>query len=184
MREDRRLSLEPEPAIRPGEIWLIEQPSATALFPLDRGALTSADVVIYDRALAPLVARFLPIGAYAEPLSLEAQAAGSTISPRALQFAAEGWSVVQLVEARPGRRERLRDAVGALMPLSGGDDLPLVAIVKTAADRHRRWDGCLRNCSDLIDEFGDDDPLTLVFGPVVVRYPARAHAFAANGLAG
>ncbi|HKM68899.1 MAG TPA: hypothetical protein VJX94_02260 [Stellaceae bacterium] len=182
MREDRQSSL--EPAIRPGQIWLIEQSSAPVLFPHDRGALTSADVVIYDRALAPLVARFLPLGAYAEPLSLTAQAAGSALSPRALQFAAEGWSVVQLIEARPGRRERLRDAVGALMPLSSGGDLPLLAIAKAAADRHRRWEGCLRNISDLIDEFGDDEPLTLVFGPLVVRYPAPAHAFAANGLAG
>jgi len=182
MREERQSGL--EPAIRPGQIWLIEQPSATALFPLDRAALTSADVVIYDRALAPLVARVLPIGTYAEPLSLNAQAAGSAISPRALQFAAEGWSLVQLVEARPGRRERLHDAVAALMPLSGGDDLPLLAIAKTATDRHRRWEGCLRNGFDLIDEFGDDDPLTLVFGPLVIRYPASAYAFAANGLAG
>jgi len=182
MREDRQSSF--EPVIRPGQIWLIEQPPTTTLFLLDRGALISANVVIYDRALAPLVARCLPIGAYAEPLSLDAQAAGSAISPRALQFAAEGWSVVQLVEARPGRRERLLDAVGALRPLSGGDDLPLLAIAKTAADRHRRWEGCLRNCSDLIDELGDDDPLTLVFGPFVVRYPAPAYAFAANGLAG
>jgi hypothetical protein len=182
MREDRQSSL--DPAIRPGQIWLIEQPSALVLFPLDRGALTSADVVIYDRALAPLVARFLPIGAYAEPLSLDVQAAGSAISPRALRFAAEGWSVVQWIEARPGRRERLRDAVGALMRQSGGDDLPLLAIAKTAADRHRRRDGYLRNCFDLIDEFGDDDPLTLIFGPLVIRYPAPAHAFAANGLAG
>jgi siroheme synthase len=181
MRDDRQPSL--GPAIGPGQIWLIEQPSGSVLLPLDRSALTSADVVVYDRALAPLVARFLPIGTYAEPLSLEAQAAGSTISPRALQFAAEGWSVVQLVAARPGRRERLREAVGALMPL-GGNDLPLLAIAKTAVDRHRRWDGCLRNSSDLIDEFDDNDPLTLVFGPLVIRYPARAHAFAANGLAG
>ena len=181
MREDRQSSLEP---IRPGQIWLIEQPSASVLFPLDRGALTSANVVIYDRTLAPLVARFLPIGAYAEPLPLDAQAAGSAISPRALQFAAEGWSVVQLVEARPGRRERLHDAIGALMPLGGGGDLPLLAIAKTAADGHRQWEGCLRNSSDLIDEFGDEDPLTLVFGPLVIRYPAPAYAFAANGLAG
>jgi siroheme synthase len=184
MREDRQSSLDPERAIRPGEIWLIEQPSATVLFPLDRCALTRADVVIYDRALAPLVARFLAIGAYAEALSLDAQAAGTAISPRALQFAAEGWSVVQLVEARPGRRERLHDAVAALMPLSCGADLPLLAIAKTAADRPRRWDGSLRNCSDLIEEFGDEDPLTLVFGPLVIRYPAPAYAFAANGLAG
>jgi siroheme synthase len=182
MPEDRQSS--PDPAIRPGQIWLIEQLSATVLFSFDRDALTSADVVIYDRALAPLVARFLPIGAYAEPWSPDVQATGSTISARALQFAAEGWSVVQLVEARPGRRERLRDAVGALKPLSGGNDLPLVAIAKTTAGRHRRWEGCLRNSSDLIDEFGDDDPLTLVFGPLVIRHPAPAYAFAANGLAG
>ena len=45
-------------------------------------------------------------------------------------------------------------------------------------------EGCLRNSFDLIDEFGDDDPLTLVFGPLVIRYPAPAYAFAANGLAG
>jgi hypothetical protein len=184
MREDRRLSLEPEPTIRPGQIWLIEQSIGSVLFPLDRGAVTSADVVIYDCALAPLVARFLPVGTYAEPLSLDARAAGSAISPRALRFAAEGWSVAQLVEARPGRRERLRDAVGALMPLSGGGDLPLLAIAKTAADGHRRSDGCLRNCSDLIDEYADNEPLTLIFGPVVVRYPAPRHAYAANGLAG
>ena len=181
MREDRQSSLEP---IRPGQIWLIEQPSASVLFPLDRGALTSANVVIYDRTLAPLVARFLPIGGYAEPLPLDAQGAGSAISPRALQFAAEGWSVVQWVEMHPGRRERLHDAVGALMPLSGGADLPILAIAKAAADRRRRWDGCLRNCSDLIDEFEDDDPLTIVFGPLVMRYPAPAYAFAGNGLAG
>ena len=182
MREDRRSRL--DPAIRPGQIWLIEQPSAAVLFPFDRDALTSADVVIYDRALAPLVARFLPIGAYAEPWSPDVQATGSTISARALQFGAEGWSVVQLVEASPGWRERLRDAVGALKPFSGGNDLPLVAIAKTTTDRHRRWEGCLRNSSDVIDEFGNDDPLTLVFGPLVIRYPAPAYAFAGNGLAG
>ena len=56
MREDRQSSL--DPAIRPGQIWLIEQPSATVLFSFDRDALISADVVIYDRALAPARARF------------------------------------------------------------------------------------------------------------------------------
>jgi siroheme synthase len=182
MREDRQWSL--EPAIGPGQIWLIEQPYASVLFALDRIALTSANVVIYDRALAPLVARFLPIGGYAEPLSLDALPAGLAISPRALQFAAEGWSVVQLVAARPGRRERLHDAVGALASLTGAADLPLLAIAKAAAHERRRWEGRLGDCSNLIDEFGDEEPLTLVFGPLVIRYPAPAHAFAANGLAG
>ncbi len=182
MREDRQ-SRE-EPTVQPGEIWLIEQTSATALFPLDRGALTSANVVIYDRALAPLVARVLPIGSYAEPLSRNAQAAGSAISPRALEFAAGGWSVVQLVEARPGWRERMHDAAEALIPLGGAADLPVLVIAKTAVDRYRRWDACLRNLPELIDEFGGNDLLTVIFGPLAVRYPAQTQAFTANGLAG
>ena len=57
--------------------------------------------MLYDRALAPLVAQLLPIGAYAEPLSAPTMAAGPAVAPRALDFAAEGWSVGQLVAAGP-----------------------------------------------------------------------------------
>src|SRR5207253_2268976 len=90
------------PSVDPGQIWLIEHDSATALGAFDRAVLTHANVVLYDRTLAPLVAQVLPIGAYAE----------------------------------------------------------------------------------LLRETGDDELLTLVFGPVVLRHPAHAHAFTANGLAG
>ena len=38
--------------------------------------------------------------------------------------------------------------------------------------------------AEIIDEFGDDDLLTLVFEPIAARYPTRTHAFTANGLAG
>src|SRR5262245_22309278 len=90
-----------EAGVRPGEFWLIEKPPETELCSFDRGALKSADIVIYDRALAALVAQVLPIGGYAEPLSRN----GTTrpgISPRALRFAAEGWRVAQLFEDRRG----------------------------------------------------------------------------------
>jgi hypothetical protein len=43
-----------------------------------------------DRALASLVAGVLPLGGYAEPLACNARDAGSAISPRALEFAADG----------------------------------------------------------------------------------------------
>jgi hypothetical protein len=168
------------PAIEPGQIWLIEQSAATALLPLDRAALTGANVVIYDPALAPLVARALPIGSYAEPLSRLARLAGSALSPRAIEFASEGWSVVQLVEAGPGRRRGLRGAAEALTPL-GGRNLPIQVVSKTAVDRYH--DTRLRDLARIVDEFGDD-PLTLIFGPLAVRYPAQTHAFTANGLAG
>src|SRR5260370_29551085 len=110
-------------AVEPGQIWVIEQISDAAICPLDRDALTSANVVVYDRALAPLVAQILPLGGYAEPLSRDARTAGSAISPRALEFAADGWSVVQLVEAHAGGRKRLQAAVAALRPADRGREL-------------------------------------------------------------
>src|SRR5689334_20747944 len=90
-----------EATVRPGEFWLIEKTSVTELCSFDRGALSSADIVIYDRPLAAWVAQVLPIGGYAEPLSRNGTA-GAAISPRALRFAAEGWRVAQLFETRHG----------------------------------------------------------------------------------
>jgi hypothetical protein len=103
-------------AIRPGEIWLVEQALDTALAPLDREAVASANVILYDRALEAVVAEILPLGTYAEPLAGEGKSAGPAISSRALRFAEDGWSVVQIVEARPGWRERVQRATAGLGP--------------------------------------------------------------------
>src|SRR5215831_9004079 len=97
--EERRSKL--AAAVQPGEFWLIEQPAGEELCSLDRAALSSADIVIYDRRLGALIAQVLPIGRYAEPL-FHADEAQPAVSPRALRFAAEGWRVVQLLEARRG----------------------------------------------------------------------------------
>ncbi len=173
------------PTVEPGQIWLIEQPSSQALFPLDLNALSAANVVMYDRPLAPMVARVLPIGTYAEPLPLGESAAGSAISPRALQFAAEGWSVVQLVEPRPGWRARMREAAAALHTCDhGAAGLPVAVVAKTQTDQYRTSEAELSELAGLIDEFGEDDRLTLVFGPLAVSYPAASHLATANGLAG
>jgi hypothetical protein len=181
MRDDlpsRRL-----PTINPGEIWIIEHDPASELSALDRTALINADAVIYDRTLAPLVALVLPMGAYAEPLSLAERLAGPVIAPRAFELAQEGWSVVQLVEPRPERRRRMHLVPPALLRASGGE-LSVLVIAKAANDRHQQWDACLNTLSELIDEFDEDNLLTLVFGPIAARYPTRTHAFTANGLAG
>jgi hypothetical protein len=87
-------------AVLPGQVWLIEHDPETALSAIDRDALAEANVVLYDRALAPLLSEILPLGGYAEPLPL----AGAILSPRARDLAAEGWSVVQLVAATTARR--------------------------------------------------------------------------------
>ena len=180
MAEDRRSKL--AATVQPGEYWLIEQPPGKSLCSLDRSALSSADIVIYDRPLAAVVAQVLPIGRYAEPLfhSGEPQPA---VSPRALRFAAEGWRVVQLLEARRGDNQRLRDAVQALIQLRA-DDLPLLAIAKRAVDGQQLRDGLLQDLPELIEKFAADDPLTLILGPLVAGCAAPPHAFVANGLAG
>ncbi|HZU89202.1 MAG TPA: hypothetical protein VE993_08090 [Stellaceae bacterium] len=172
------------PTVKPGQIWFIEHASAPALFRCDHRALTSADVVLYDRALAPVVAPVLSIGTYAEPLSPNAPAAGPAISPRALGFAAEGWSVAQLVETHTERRTRLKLASAALMSLGCASDLPVLVIAKATPDRCQARDACLRTLPGLADEFAGHALLTLIFGPLIARYPAQSYAFAANGLAG
>jgi hypothetical protein len=180
MGDDRRSTL--EATVRPGEFWLIEKSSAAELCSFDRGALSSADIVVYDRPLASLVAQVLPIGGYAEPLSRDGTARPA-ISPRALRFAGEGWRVAQLLETRHGDSQRLRDAVKALIQLYA-DDLPLAAIAKGAVESPRSWQGCLRDLPELIDDLTAADSLTVILGPLPVGFPAPTHAFAGNGLAG
>jgi hypothetical protein len=180
---DYRSAWQP-PTVDPGQIWLAEQDPAWPLSTVDRDALTNANVVIYDRALAPLVAQVLPIGGYAEPLSVAGHATGPEISQRALTLAGEGWSVAQLVEASPSRRLRMRILPPALVRAGGAGDLPVRVIAKAAADRCRVLDLGLHELSEFLGEFAKDELLTLVFGPVVARNTAQAHAFIANGLAG
>jgi hypothetical protein len=112
------------PAVRPGEIWFVEQATDADLAPLDHAAIASANVILYERALEALVAEILPLGTYAEPLPAGAQGAGPAISSRALRFAEDGWSVVQIVEARPGRPERVQGAAASLgTPRRNGESL-------------------------------------------------------------
>ena len=175
---------ENEETIAPGQIWLIEQAVGAALSPLDRAALTGANVVIYDRALEPLVARVLPIGSYAEPLAGQPCAAGSVISARALGFAAEGWSVVRLVEAGSGWRARLDATARLLVRFAGFAASGIRVVAKTAPEPQSNRDVRLSELVERIDEIAGGDLLTVVFEPLAAQHPARSCAFTANGLAG
>ena len=101
MRDDQATAQ--SETILPGQIWLVEHDPDTPLSVLDSDVLAQANAVLFDRALGALVAEMLPLGSYAEPLPFT----GSAIAPRALDLAAEGWSVVQLVAAHPNRRALL-----------------------------------------------------------------------------
>jgi hypothetical protein len=172
------------PNIRPGQIWVIEHDPGAPLCRLDSAAIGQANVVLYDRALAPLIAQVLPVGAYAEPLSGMAPAAGPAIVPRALDFASEGWSVVQLVSATPAWRARLAMAPSGLRPAQRSDAIAARVLVKTGGDQHREIEASLVDLADFIRETGADERLSIVFGPFVAHHPTQARAFTANGLAG
>ena len=174
----------PLPTLRPSQLWVIEQAQATALSELDRDALTSANVVIYDRALAGVVADVLPLGGYAEPLSFSCQAAGRALSPRALQFAADGFSVVQLVLASPCWRERLHQAPRELSLVGDGGNAAVRLIAKQGAERYRELGADLDHLPGLVDDVDQGDPMTVIFGPIAARSTAQLYPFTANGLAG
>ena len=56
------------PAVRPGQLWFaVLSSSEHNPAPLVYRAVTTVNVIIYDRVLAPTVARLLPLGGYAEP---------------------------------------------------------------------------------------------------------------------
>src|SRR4051794_32849759 len=91
----------PEPTIEPGEIRVVECDPA-GLSPAHAGLLRQANVVLYEHALGAALAEALPTGLYAEKLPATA---GPVISARARHFAADGWSVLQLIERRDGREQ-------------------------------------------------------------------------------
>lgn len=177
--------------IEPGEIWVIEQRPQARFFAFDREAVAGADLVVFDPALAALVEDTRLAGSYAEPLASDAGA----ILPRLLQLASDGWSVVRLVAARPGRRAPLLDRLARFSsgpgrslrpPLSDGSasDLPVAVIAKNGDARHREVHGHCEALPEILADVATADALTVILGPLGNGYAAGRYAAAANGLAG
>lgn len=172
------------PGLEPGEICLIETPVTNGLSALDRRVLGRADVVLYDCALAPLIADVRLASSYAEPLSTEAKEGAPAISARALKLASEGWRVVQLVQPCHPWRRRLRGAAEELGRLSGTRELAIRLIAKTATDPSQIQDARLCDLPELVDSAAEDEPLTVIVGPLAGGASAAVYAITANGLAG
>jgi len=165
--------------IEPGQIWLIETPGTGGLTSLDRSVLRRADVVLYERALAPLADALLA-GRYAEPLSAEGEEGAPAIAPRALKLARDGWSVVQLVRPSHQWRRRLRGIVAELGLLSETGKLA----IRLTADPFQIRDAHLCDLGKFVDGAGEGEPLTVIVGPIAGSASAAAYAVTANGLAG
>jgi hypothetical protein len=172
------------PPVESGQLWYVElSPSESSLSPLDRQVLETANVVIYDRSLAPTVAKFLPIGGYAEPAALD-DGEFDPASERCLRFACEGWSVARLVDPDHGRVGVIRRLSERLLGV-GAAALP-VSIFSNVDGSYEKIEATLDRLVDVIDIGRSDRSafLTIVFRAIDVEAPPRVAVASTNGLAG
>jgi siroheme synthase len=173
------------PGVEPGQLWLIETgPDAAALAPLQRRALMGANVVVYDRPLAGLVAELLPSSAYAEPAA--DPLLDEATFERCLRFARDGWSVVRAVDA--GRAalcpaDRLGQASRRLLAAGVAPDLPVFVVADTGGGSSHVRRIRLAELDAASGPRMPAPPIAAVFGPIAAGAPAPYH-IVSNGLAG
>jgi hypothetical protein len=179
--------------MRPGQLWLVELPATAPEFaPLEYRALSNANVVIYDRALAPAVARLLPLGGYAEPVaSIDGQFASG--SERCIRFVRDGWSVARLfhpgVQCGRERRDAIRQLSYRLLTEMPAD-LPVRIFVSAGRGRYERNETPLYRLDARLDamiaEYASvrSSTFTIVLDVTDTGGAPRFSVASANGLAG
>jgi len=190
---ERERSANPATPVKgPGRLYLIERCGGDlGLTSAEQEALAGANIIVYERSLASLVAAILPLGAYAEPAAEAGPEPSTPVFERCLKFALDGWSVVQLMERRPPA-ERVRwieDAAEQLASAGVSSDTPVQVLVDAACGGPANIATRLRSAHAVIDERGlpngpNGGGLMLVLGPIAPGPAPQVYAFAANGLAG
>jgi len=182
------LGLPELPLMQPGQLWFVELPtSGPELAPFEYRALSTANVLVYDRVLAPTVARHLPIGGYAEPAALD-DGRFSLASERCLRFARDGWSVARLLQ--PGlsaneRLDRLRQLARCLPAHKLPADLLVRMFVARGRDRYEKNEIRLLDLdSRTANALVPCSTFTIVLNVTEARDAPRFSVAAANGLAG
>ena len=177
----------PLPTVQPGQLWLVEiAASNPELAPLEYRALTTANVVIYDRALSSTVSAFLPLGGYAEPAGIP-----ETASERCIRFIRDGWSVARLVLPRrlSGREQtdEVHRLAERLIALKIPADLPVLAFANAGGGRYQCSQVTIeqmRAASTRECRLEQSPTLTLVFEALGAVAGSRFSFTSANGLAG
>jgi hypothetical protein len=177
------------PVMRPGQLWLVELPAAAPEFaPLEHRALSNANVVIYDRALAPTVAHFLPLGGYAEPVA-SSDGQRATGAERCVRFVRDGWSVARLFS--PGfhsggeRIDTIRQLSHRLLSeMPAG--LPVRIFASAGRGRYERNETQLGRLDAIIASYasGRSSTFTIVLDVTDTGGEPRFSVASANGLAG
>jgi siroheme synthase len=175
------------PDIAPGQLWLVEvSPEASELPSLEHRAFVSANVVIYDRMLGPLMAAALPLGRYAEPATASGHAPEKANVEHCLGFARDGWSVIRLVRgdvAASARSDRLLRITEQLLAGGVSPNSPVQLLTAAGEATCEETETCLRDLDGVLDARNCEGRLTVVFTIGSGGAPLL-YAVAANGLAG
>jgi hypothetical protein len=168
-------------------LWLFEvSPTEANLSPLLHRAITAANVVIYDRALASIVAAALPLGAYAEPAASSSEAPDQTLE-RCLRFVLDGWSVARLVDhdkASEQRTRRIRNLSEQLAARNFPDDLPLLLFTNADDGRYRKIETQLSALDVELNAASCEGGLAISFDAIATAASRDLRAVMSNGLAG
>ena len=172
------------PCIQPGQLWVVEQPSTDPhLSPLGHHAITSANVVIYDRALYPIVADNLPLGSYAEPTSPDGLADKTLDS--CIQFARDGWGVVWLTDQGRLRDEPIARLVERMIRVGCPPSMSVTLFANAnGSSIPQQTETELSALGIVIDATTPDDSLAIVFAAAGAGAAPHLHAISSNGLAG
>jgi len=174
------------PDIGPGQLWLIEAPADGAPSALLHRVLDRVNVVIYDRSLADIVARSLPLGGYAEPAA-RTDETNDPAAARAVRFACDGWSVARLVPARPTQRERIvrvRRLIEELAATKAAAETAVTVRGELADGVCEPTETRLSRLDQVVVTYPRDAQLTTVIRGINGHAAARLQAVAGNGLAG
>jgi len=164
-------------------LWLFEvSPQDGDLPPLLRRAITSANIVIYDRALAPVVAAALPLGGYAEPAAPNGMVPDPAIE-RCLGLALDGWSVVRLVDPDTAGAQRAKLSA-RLAARNFPDDLPVWLFTDAQNGGCRQIPTRLARLDSELTAADPRGGLAIGFGGLVTAAGRGLRAAMSNGLAG
>jgi hypothetical protein len=167
-------------------LWLIElSPTERHLSVLGHQAITTTNIVIYDRALEPIVAATLPLGGYAEPAAFSSETPEQA-TERCLRFLLDGWSVVRLIDAdiTGGQRaRRVRHLSERLTAANFPDELTVLLFMNGSDGTCREIETDLRTLETRISAASREEGLTIVLGAIGALNGGR-DAVLSNGLAG
>jgi hypothetical protein len=172
------------PGIQPGQLWVVEHASTEPhLPPLAHHLITSANVVIYDRALYAIVAAHVPRGGYAEPAPWPNGVIDGAVD-RCIQFARDGWSVVRLADHGTPRNERIARLVERLISAGCLASMSVRLFANANGSVPQQTETELGKLGIVIDATTPEVVLAVAFAAVGTGAAPHLYAISCNGLAG